>query len=244
MKKILKTALSGIIIMGIFATSFIMPVSAEETSTSSNDTITVFEKDLSTGENTTNEIQIADNDNIKQMLIFLKQIKMISKLIIILSVHIILLVTMTESLLNHRIRGLLYLKALLKIHYPDGRVLNGTAWIFAKRALMTAGHCIHNNSYGGTATKLPVALSIDEFKGDTNCENYQCILTDPVNTLFLICGNLTLIFHLFGLKMLLKLLINIIGFGKLSGLLRLFENKSKRSLANPIADILRNPDSF
>ena len=42
MKKILKTALSGIIIMGIFATSFIMPVSAEETSTSSNDTITVF----------------------------------------------------------------------------------------------------------------------------------------------------------------------------------------------------------
>ena len=185
MKKILKTALSGIIIMGIFATSFIMPVSAEETSTSSNDTITVFEKDLSTGENTTNEIQIADNDNIKQMLIFLKQIKMISKLIIILSVHIILLVTMTESLLNHRIRGLLYLKALLKIHYPDGRVLNGTAWIFAKRALMTAGHCIHNNSYGGTATKLPVALSIDEFKGDTNCENYQCILTDPVNKVVL-----------------------------------------------------------
>ena len=171
--------------MGIFATSFIMPVSAEETSTSSNDTITVFEKDLSTGENTTNEIQIADNDNIKQMLIFLKQIKMISKLIIILSVHIILLVTMTESLLNHRIRGLLYLKALLKIHYPDGRVLNGTAWIFAKRALMTAGHCIHNNSYGGTATKLPVALSIDEFKGDTNCENYQCILTDPVNKVVL-----------------------------------------------------------
>lgn len=49
--------------MGIFATSFIMPVSAEETSTSSNDTITVFEKDLSTGETTTNEIQIADNDN-------------------------------------------------------------------------------------------------------------------------------------------------------------------------------------
>ena len=92
---------------------------------------------------------------------------------------------MTESLLNHRIRGLLYLKALLKIHYPDVRVLNGTAWIFAKRALMTAGHCIHNNSYGGTATKLPVALSIDEFKGDTNCENYQCILTDPVNKVVL-----------------------------------------------------------
>lgn len=38
------------------------------------------------------------------------------------------------------------------------------------------------------------------------------------NALFLICGNLTLIFHLFGLKMLLKLLINIIGYGKLSGL--------------------------
>ena len=29
--------------------------------------------------------------------------------------------------------------------------------------------------------KLPVALSIDEFKGDTNCEKCQCILTDPVN---------------------------------------------------------------
>lgn len=29
--------------------------------------------------------------------------------------------------------------------------------------------------------KLPVALSIDEFKGNTNGEKYQCILTDPVN---------------------------------------------------------------
>ena len=33
--------------------------------------------------------------------------------------------------------------------------------------------------------KLPVALSIDEFKGDTNCEKYQCILTDPVNKVVL-----------------------------------------------------------
>lgn len=63
MKKILKTALSGIVIMGIFATSFIMPVSAEETSTSSDDTITVFEKDLSTDETTTNEIQVANNNS-------------------------------------------------------------------------------------------------------------------------------------------------------------------------------------
>lgn len=29
--------------------------------------------------------------------------------------------------------------------------------------------------------KLPTALSIDEFKGNTNGEKYQCILTDPVN---------------------------------------------------------------
>lgn len=33
--------------------------------------------------------------------------------------------------------------------------------------------------------KLPVALSIDEFKGDTNREKYQCILTDPVNKVVL-----------------------------------------------------------
>ena len=33
--------------------------------------------------------------------------------------------------------------------------------------------------------KLPVALSIDEFKGDTNSEKYQCILTDPVNKVVL-----------------------------------------------------------
>ena len=29
--------------------------------------------------------------------------------------------------------------------------------------------------------KLPETLSIDEFKGNTNKEKYQCILTDPVN---------------------------------------------------------------
>lgn len=29
--------------------------------------------------------------------------------------------------------------------------------------------------------KLPSAISIDEFKGNTNSEKYQCILTDPVN---------------------------------------------------------------
>lgn len=33
--------------------------------------------------------------------------------------------------------------------------------------------------------KLPAALFIDEFKGDTNGEKYQCILTDPVNKLVL-----------------------------------------------------------
>jgi transposase len=32
---------------------------------------------------------------------------------------------------------------------------------------------------------LPSALSIDEFKGDTNDEKYQCILTDPVNKIVL-----------------------------------------------------------
>ena len=33
--------------------------------------------------------------------------------------------------------------------------------------------------------KLPSALSIDEFKGNTNGEKYQCILTDPVNKVVL-----------------------------------------------------------
>jgi len=33
--------------------------------------------------------------------------------------------------------------------------------------------------------KLPVALSIDEFKGNTSGEKYQCILTDPVNKVVL-----------------------------------------------------------
>ena len=28
--------------------------------------------------------------------------------------------------------------------------------------------------------KLPKALSIDEFKGNTSGEKYQCILTDPI----------------------------------------------------------------
>ena len=32
---------------------------------------------------------------------------------------------------------------------------------------------------------LPHALSIDEFKGNTNGEKYQCILTDPVNKVVL-----------------------------------------------------------
>lgn len=33
--------------------------------------------------------------------------------------------------------------------------------------------------------KLPSAISIDEFKGNTNSEKYQCILTDPVNKVVL-----------------------------------------------------------
>lgn len=33
--------------------------------------------------------------------------------------------------------------------------------------------------------KLPVAISIDEFKGNTHGEKYQCILTDPVNKIVL-----------------------------------------------------------
>lgn len=32
---------------------------------------------------------------------------------------------------------------------------------------------------------LPVALSIDEFKGNTNDEKYQCIITDPINRVVL-----------------------------------------------------------
>ena len=32
---------------------------------------------------------------------------------------------------------------------------------------------------------LPNALSIDEFKGNTNGEKYQCIITDPVNKIVL-----------------------------------------------------------
>ena len=36
-----------------------------------------------------------------------------------------------------------------------------------------------------SAFKLPSALSIDEFKGNTNGEKYQCILTDPVNKVVL-----------------------------------------------------------
>lgn len=33
--------------------------------------------------------------------------------------------------------------------------------------------------------ELPAALSIDEFKGNTNGEKYQCILTDPINRVVL-----------------------------------------------------------
>ena len=33
--------------------------------------------------------------------------------------------------------------------------------------------------------ELSTALSIDEFKGNTNGEKYQCILTDPVNKVVL-----------------------------------------------------------
>ena len=33
--------------------------------------------------------------------------------------------------------------------------------------------------------QLPTTLSIDEFKGNTNKEKYQCIITDPVNKVVL-----------------------------------------------------------
>lgn len=38
-------------------------------------------------------------------------------------------------------------------------------------------------SYG--RPELPKALAIDEFKGNTDGEKYQCILTDPVNKVVL-----------------------------------------------------------
>lgn len=118
--------------MGIFATSFIMPVSAEET--------------------TTNEIQIADNDNSygDKADAYIPEANINDQQTDDNSIS-------TYNIIGHDDRKLVKSPdkriALLKIHYPDGSVLNGTAWIFAKRALMTAGHCIHNNSYGGTATK-------------------------------------------------------------------------------------------
>lgn len=36
-----------------------------------------------------------------------------------------------------------------------------------------------------SSKKLTIALSIDEFKGNTNNEKYQCILTDPINKVVL-----------------------------------------------------------
>ncbi len=33
--------------------------------------------------------------------------------------------------------------------------------------------------------KLPTVLSIDEFKGNTNGEKFQCILADPINKVVL-----------------------------------------------------------
>ena len=54
----------------------------------------------------------------------------------------------------------------------------------------------------------------------------------------------TLIFLLCGLKMPNRLLINTIGYGKLSGLLRLFVSRNKRNSANLIADTSSKQDSF
>ena len=36
-----------------------------------------------------------------------------------------------------------------------------------------------------TNVEMPQVISIDEFKGDTNDEKYQCIITDPVNKVIL-----------------------------------------------------------
>lgn len=78
---------------------------------------------------------------------------------------------------------------------------------------------------------LPSVLSIDEFKGNSSGEKYHCIITDPVSkkvvdilptrkhhflssyfkttnkddvSLFLICGNLLLIYHILFSKNLIK----------------------------------------
>lgn len=56
---------------------------------------------------------------------------------------------------------------------------------------------------------------------------YPCCNAITCTILFPICRTLILIYLLFALKMPLKLLINIIGYGKLFRLLRLFVNKNK-----------------
>lgn len=43
----------------------------------------------------------------------------------------------------------------------------------------------HSEKLAYSPQKLPDVLSIDEFKGNTNKEKYQCIITDPVNKIVL-----------------------------------------------------------
>ena len=54
--------------------------------------------------------------------------------------------------------------------------------------------------------------------------------------LSVICGNHTLIFLLCGKKTLHRVLINTIGYGKLSGLLRLFVSRNKRKRFHYLSD--------
>ena len=161
MKKFLKTVLSSIVIAGIFATSFIMPVSAEETNTSSDNTLTVLEKDLSTGE--TNEIPIENDDNsygsiaesyIPETNVNEQQSDNDPNCII---------GSDERKLVKNPDSRVAYIRC----YYPDGSVCTGTAWIFANRALMTAGHCVCNYEYGGAATCIEIYPGYDETKGSS-----------------------------------------------------------------------------
>lgn len=61
-----------------------------------------------------------------------------------------------------------------------------------------------------------------------------------LNSLFLMYGSLTRIFLRYGLKTVLKLLINITGFTRLSGFLRLLESENKRNSVKLIENIQKN----
>ena len=159
--------LSAFILISILLTSFTISVTGLETDSSTESVTTILQKDLETG--LIKEIQLPDSQNITETVansyISDNNIDKNPK---------------NDDILNNKFRSIIggdgrnvvnspdSRIAFIRVTWPNGDITTGTAWIFADKALMTAGHCVYDNERGGAAKIVAIYPGYDETKNNGN----------------------------------------------------------------------------